>query len=156
MFLKMRRYREIRDVLPNVQNPEVKEVLVTHGDDDGIYGLLKLLTDLDSVTVEQKSDLTPLLDARLLFYGVLGRNPILQDIMGALCAIVENTKFEEVIWKVQRAESLNDVAVLYLGNVLKSESSEFAAPYMDGTSIVHRLLKRPKKDREMKHSEHIL
>lgn len=148
----LRRYIKFRDVLPNVEHSEVKEIIFTNEKDADIAILLKSLTDLNSFTVELQSKVTPSHDARVIFDRVLETFPNLTDRLGARCAIVESPTFEEAIWKVQRAEesSLKGVKVRVFLNLLKTKSSEQATPNIHGLSFAHRDLKRFKKETEKK------
>lgn len=73
MFRMQRRYRKIRDILPKLWHPEVKELGLTHEDEHEIDALTNRLKDLGSVTVELQTDWTYLLDAGFLLDGVLGK-----------------------------------------------------------------------------------
>jgi len=103
-FEMMQRYCNIRHHLPEIDHPEVQELLLSEEENSDTDALLKRLTDLNSVTVELQSDCTTLEDCRVLFDGVLEKYPLMKDRLGDKTSMVLNPHFEEAIRKIQRGE----------------------------------------------------
>lgn len=100
----MQRYCNIRHHLPDIDHPKVQELLLSRKKNSDTDAFLKRLNDLNSVTVELRSDCITLVDCRVLFHGGFGKYPLKRDRLGDKKSNVFTPYFKKGIRNIQREE----------------------------------------------------
>lgn len=100
----LKRYIDIKDVLPELGMPEIDDLLLIEEDHIQVVSTCKKLEDIDSITKKLQDPTISISDTRALFDGMIERfssMDCMKQRLGPKAAIVENPQFESAIVKIQ-------------------------------------------------------
>lgn len=100
----LKRYIEIKEYLPQLELPEIDELLLSDQDDLTIERLCQKFANLDSVTIALQDNSTTISKARCLFDSVIEDYPRLASRLATDAQIVDNDHFENAIAKIQLSQ----------------------------------------------------
>lgn len=146
----LRRYRELKEFLPKLDDVELESILLSEEEDILVDHLCTKLRDLDSVTKELQRSNISLAEARVLFDGVIEKYPNSKRRLGPDSNIIENKRFESAIVKIQqnREEELTLAEKRAVAHLKKEEGQSSSEVPQESLSFAQRLLKKRRVDNQ--------
>lgn len=147
-FEMLKRYQELREFLPNMDESEIDDIALTNAENRNLDKLMPSLKDLESVTKRLQERNVTVSDVRGLFDSVMDEYPDTTPRLSTSASILYSPVFESAVVKVQ----LGKAAALSRDE--RSALEEFRTPELIPSessagatlSLAERALKRQRRE----------